>query len=180
MPFTPFHMGVGVAAKALAPRLISIQVFGLTQIAMDIEPGIGMATGSEVLHGWTHTLWGAVPVALACVVTWKLLEGRRIWRWTFEPLQAATLWLSAFWGAWSHVLLDVLIHRDMSATRTLIPALGETIFSHEAVESACLVAAVLGAVVLWVRWGNAGSLAAVRSIKKNLQAPARWFTKSPG
>lgn len=178
MPFTPFHMGIGVAAKAIAPRLVSIQVFGLTQIAMDIEPGIGMATGNEALHGWTHTLWGAVPVALGCVVTWKLLERRRIWRWTFEPLQATTLWLSAFLGAWTHVLLDVLIHLDMGATRALIPGLGETTFSHETIELACLVAAAIGAVVLWARWGNAESLAAVRSIKTNLQAPVRWFAKS--
>lgn len=171
-------MGVGVAAKALAPRLVSLQAFALTQVAMDLEPAVGMAMGSEVLHGWTHTLWGAVPVALASILVWKLLERRRIWRWTIEPLQTPTLWVTAFLGVWSHVLLDVLIHRDMLETRSLLPGLGDTIYSHEAVERACLVAAAAGLVVLWARWGNAASLAVAKSIKANLQAPARWFTKS--
>lgn len=175
MPFTPFHMGVGVAAKAVAPRLVSIQVFGLAQIAMDLEPAIGMARGSDVLHGWTHTLWGAVPVALATMLTWKAVERRRIWRWTFEPLQTSTLVVTAFLAVWSHVLVDALIHRDMISTRALLPWINGAIYEHAVVERACLVAAGIGTLLLVTRYGIKASARTARGIWKNLSAPAAWY-----
>lgn len=175
MPFTPFHMGLGLAAKAVAPRLISLQVFGLAQVAMDIEPAIGMAMGKDVLHGWTHTLWGAVPIAVACVVTWRALEGRRIWRWTFERLRIESLWVTSFFGVWSHVLIDALIHRDMGSTRALLPGIGDIFYSHEVVEIACLVAASVGLLTLGVRLGVKAPLGI---IWRNLREPVAWFRKS--
>lgn len=174
MPFTPFHMGLGLAAKAVAPRLVSLQVFGLAQVAMDVEPAIAMAMGKDALHGWTHTVWGAVPVALACVFTWRVLEGRRIWRWTFERLSVDTLWVTSFVAVWSHVLLDALIHRDMGSTRALLPGLGDVFFSHDVVEIACLVAASVGLLALGVRLGLKATFAAIWS---NLREPVAWFRK---
>jgi hypothetical protein len=56
MPFTPFHMGAALIVKPGLNRNISVITFGLAQVAMDIEPGIGMLTGADVLHGPTHTL----------------------------------------------------------------------------------------------------------------------------
>lgn len=175
MPFTPFHMGVGLAAKAIAPRLVSLQMFGLAQIAMDIEPAIGMVSGSGVLHGWTHTMWGAVPVALACVLTWRFIEGRRIWRWTFEKLSAGTIWATSFLGVWSHVLLDALVHRDMGSTRSLLPSHGEVLYSHDVVEMACLLAASFGLLTLGIRLGVKAPLSAIWA---NLRAPVAWFLNS--
>jgi len=179
MPFTPFHMGVGMAAKAVAPRLISLQVFGVGQVLMDIEPGVRMVMDDDVLHGWTHTLWGSVPVALVTVLTWKLLEGRRVWRWTFEPLSTSTLWATAFFAVWSHVLLDVLIHHDMGVTRALIHGLGETYFSHEVIERACMTAAGAGLIFLGIRMGAAATLGAWSRFWTNVRAPAAWFSREP-
>jgi hypothetical protein len=31
---------------------------------MDLEPGIGMLTGAEVLHGPTHTILGVIGIAI--------------------------------------------------------------------------------------------------------------------
>lgn len=177
MPFTPFHMGVGMAAKAVAPRLISLQVFGLGQVLMDIEPGVRMVMGDDVLHGWNHTLWGSVPVALATVITWKLLEGRRVWRWTIDPLSSSTLWATALFAVWSHVLLDVLIHHDMGVTRALIPGLGETYFSHEVIERACMTAAGAGLIFLGIRMGAAATLGAWSRFWTIVRAPAAWFSR---
>ena len=174
MPFTPFHMGLGLAAKAVAPRLVSLQVFGLAQVAMDVQPAVATAMGSSVLHGWTHTLWGAVPVALASVVIWRVIEGRRIWRWTFERLSIDSLWVTSFVAVWSHVLLDALIHRDMGSTRALLPGLGDVFYSHDVVEIACMVAASLGLLTLRVRLGVRAPLAAIWS---NLRDPVAWFRK---
>ena len=65
MPFTPFHMGAGLALKAVAGRHFSVLTFGMAQVAMDIEPLVGMLRGAALLHGPTHTYLGAVPIALA-------------------------------------------------------------------------------------------------------------------
>lgn len=178
MPFTPFHMGIGVAAKALAPRLISLQVFTLTQVTMDIEPGVRMAMYSNVLHGWTHTLAGAVPVALASAVAWKFLERRRVWRWTFDPITPAMLWTTCFVGTWSHVLLDSLIHRDMASTRKLLSLDHSLFLSHEAVQMACMVCAGLGAAVLAARLGWPEFRELFVRMGKNLSQTPKWFSKS--
>ncbi len=179
MPFTPFHLGVGIAAKAVAPRLISFQVFALTQVAMDIEPGLRMAQGNEVLHGWTHTLVGAVPVAVASAMVWKMLEGRRIWRWTFEPIDASMLWTTAFVGTWSHVLLDALIHRDMASTRSILALEGATPFTHEATEFMCLLMATAGVALLALRYGPSGCMDSCRRMLTNLSQRPGWFRRGP-
>jgi hypothetical protein len=38
MPFTPLHMGPGIAIKAIARRRFSLMVFGWSQILMDLQP----------------------------------------------------------------------------------------------------------------------------------------------
>ena len=47
MPFTPFHMGAGLALKAVAGRHFSVLTFGIAQVAMDIEPLVGMLRDSQ-------------------------------------------------------------------------------------------------------------------------------------
>jgi len=178
VPFTPFHIGVGIGAKAIAPRLISIQVFALTQVAMDVEPGVRMARGYDDLHGWTHTFLGSLPVALACVFAWKMLEGRRIWRWTFEPIKTSMLWLTAFVGTLSHVLLDSLIHRDMASTRTVLGLEGSALLPHETVQLACLMVASGGAALLAVRFGLHGCTDGLRSLLTNLRHRPGWFGRA--
>jgi hypothetical protein len=64
MPFTPFHMGPGLAIKAFGGRYFSVLVFAIAQVAMDIEPLIGMIRGSDVLHGWSHSYVGATAIGV--------------------------------------------------------------------------------------------------------------------
>lgn len=71
MPFRPFHFGVGVLAKAAWPKRFSFQVFVVSQILMDIEPGIRLWRGDAILHGASPHLGrcGADrPRHLPCVV----------------------------------------------------------------------------------------------------------------
>jgi hypothetical protein len=68
MPFTPFHVGAALLAKPAAMRNFSVLTFGIAHVAMDIEPGIGMLLGWEVLHGSSHTILGALVIA--CLVIW--------------------------------------------------------------------------------------------------------------
>ncbi len=171
-------MGIGVAAKAVAPRLISLQVFAVTQVVMDIEPGVRMVMNSDVLHGWTHTLAGAVPVALASAVMWQILERRRVWRWTFDSIHPAMLWTTCLVGTWSHVLLDSLIHRDMASTREWLPLDPWLFLSHESVQIACLVFAGVGAVALAARLGWPALRGLFAQIGENLRQAPAWFRKS--
>lgn len=69
MPFTPFHMGAGLALKAVAGRHFSVLTFGIAQVAMDIEPLVGMLRGAAVLHGPTHTYLGASTAVASAMGT---------------------------------------------------------------------------------------------------------------
>ena len=62
MPFTPIHLGPGLAFKAIGGRSFSFMVFGGAQVLMDIEPLVGILRGWPVLHGYTHTVLGALAI----------------------------------------------------------------------------------------------------------------------
>ncbi len=126
MPFTPFHMGVGLAAKAVGGRHFSVLTFGIAQVAMDIEPLIGMLRQSPVLHGPTHTYLGAGPIALVAAALTPWLCGPLLRRWNHEVVHYGMPWLqetvswkprvlvvSALAGTFSHVLLDSVMHLDI-------------------------------------------------------------------
>jgi hypothetical protein len=51
MRFTPLHMGPALALEGVGARHFNVLVFGIAQLAMDIEPLVGLVQGAEVLHG---------------------------------------------------------------------------------------------------------------------------------
>jgi hypothetical protein len=126
MPVTPFHMGPGLAIKAVLGRHLSLMVFGFSQVAMDVEPLVRIMRGDAVLHGFTHTYAGATLIALGSVVI-----GRRVcqflldhWRpdprsrWLDSlrdprPISRIAAIAGGFVGAYSHVLFDSMMHADM-------------------------------------------------------------------
>lgn len=118
MPFTPIHMGPGILIKAILQSSFSLMVFGWTQIVMDIQPLMVMITGEGHLHGFTHTYVGAILIALASSITGKYLSefGLRVLRITPPNGMTIKWWivfLSAFIGSFSHVLLDSFMHSDV-------------------------------------------------------------------
>ena len=50
MPFTPLHMGPGLAVKAVMQRKFSLLVFGWSQVVIDLQPLLAMTTGREPRH----------------------------------------------------------------------------------------------------------------------------------
>ena len=72
MPFTPFHMGVGLVSKGLSPRRVSILAFGASQVAVDCEPLFRALRHVNPIHGPVHTMLvgGAVGVAAGAVTWW--------------------------------------------------------------------------------------------------------------
>lgn len=126
MPFTVFHMGPGILIKSLLRGSFSLMVFGWSQILMDIQPLIALTTGIRPIHGFTHTFLGATLIAFIAAFTGKWLSewfvsnmchnlGRRQ-RALLDIPDRIKLWvavLSSFTGAYSHVILDGLMHGDM-------------------------------------------------------------------
>lgn len=166
MPFTPFHMGAALALKPAARERFSVLTFGLAQIAMDLEPLLGMLNGWDTLHGWTHTLLGAAVIAIVVALAAPLFVGPisgllNRWaaesrtQWLLDPhTSRAAIWAGALMGTFSHVLLDALIHHDMHPFAPLSqanPLIG--LIEHDSVYGLCALMGAAGAAV-WIvlRW----------------------------
>jgi len=119
MPFTPIHMGPGILLKSLLQGSFSLMVFGWTQIVMDIQPLIVLISGEGHLHGFTHTYVGAIIIAIFAGLTGKYLSelGLKILHISQQSRPISIIWLvvflSAFIGSFSHVLLDSIMHSDV-------------------------------------------------------------------
>ena len=159
MPFTPFHLGPGAVFKAIGGRHFSFMVFGDAQVLMDIEPLVGILAHKPVLHGVTHTLLGALVIGTLAGAIGKPISAA-VLRWCSIPHHPFT-WTASFAGAYvgtcSHVLLDALMHADMSPRWPIVagnPLLGQVGLGH--LHMACTLAGLLGAAVVAVRFKTRG------------------------
>ena len=155
-------MGAALIAKPGLNRNISVITFGMAQVAMDIEPGVGMLTGADVLHGPTHTILGALVIAYLVMLIAPSVCNYLLRRWNKEVTHHGLPWLvqseisktavtvGAFFGTLSHVVLDSLMHHDIHPLAPFSlanPLMG--LVSHDGVYQLCAIAGVLGAVA-WV------------------------------
>ncbi len=162
MPFTPFHFGPGALIKAAAPGHFSFTVFAFAQVLIDCEVLWFWIVHGEPRHPYLHTFAGATLVAaLSYAPGRRVCEwGLKIWNARLNAAQAR--WLafgpansrrSALWGAvigaYSHVVLDSVMHFDMlpfapvSAARPLYALL-----SIDHLHFLCMVAAAIGCGVV--------------------------------
>jgi len=154
MPFTPFHLGPGAVFKAVGGRRFSFLVFGGTQVLMDIEPLLGILRHQPILHGYTHTLAGALLIGVAAALTGRPAS-RFVLRRLAIPHDALTwpvAFASAFIGTYSHIALDAVMHADMRPWWPL--ATGNGLLGSlplGVLHLLCAGAAVVGAVALAVR-----------------------------
>ncbi|MEO8671010.1 MAG: metal-dependent hydrolase [Tahibacter sp.] len=154
MPFTPIHLGPGAAFKAIGGRHFSFMVFGGAQVLMDIEPLLGILRDWPVLHGYSHTLLGALliglvagligrPISERCLVMLKIPHVLFTWGASFA---------GALVGTYSHIALDAVMHADMHPWWPLSnanPLLD--IISIEQLHGLCLAFGALGGAVLALR-----------------------------
>jgi len=154
MPFTPFHFGPGLAFKAIGGKRFSFLVFAGSQILMDIEPLIGILQHKPILHGYTHTLLGAFIIG-----TFAGIMGKAICPFLFRimaiPHRPYT-WLAslagAYIGTFSHILLDAIMHADMSPWWPIAPGNQLLrVISVEQLHVACLIAGIIGIIGIIVR-----------------------------
>lgn len=151
MPFTPFHLGPGATFKAIGGRHFSFMVFGGSQVLMDIEPLLGILRGSPVLHGYTHTVLGALVIGIVAALIGKPISAYALA--LFRIPHAPFTWLAAFSGAlagtFSHIVFDAVMHSDMRPWWPFSEANGLLhIVSVERLHAVCIALGLLGALAV--------------------------------
>jgi membrane-bound metal-dependent hydrolase YbcI (DUF457 family) len=155
MPFTPFHLGPGALFKAIGWRHFSFMVFGGSQVLMDVEPLVGMIRGSAVLHGYTHTLLGALVIGTIAGAIGRpvSLFFLRLHQVPHHPFTWTASFAGAFVGTFSHVVFDALMHADMNPWWPFVdgnPLLGA--LSTGWLHLGCLAAGAVGCAFVAVRF----------------------------
>jgi hypothetical protein len=156
MPFTPFHFGPGAALAAIAPRHVSFIAFCAANVVIDVETLYNIVYGREPLHAFFHTYIGATIAAAATVpLVLAVRAFARRWRWSnlfgVADLTLRQIVLGVLAGAWSHVVLDGIMHSDSSPLapwRTANALYG--VIDVPVLHGLCTVAGIVGlAIFLW-------------------------------
>lgn len=108
MPITPLHLAVALPVKQVMKNRFGLGAFIAVNVLIDLEPGAVMFFGMDrlgyPLHGLMHTLLGAT-IAMVAVALFE-------WQWR---------WLAgAAFGAYSHLLMDALVHTDVQPFSPLL------------------------------------------------------------
>ena len=155
MPFTPFHLGPGAVFKAVGGDRFSFMVFGGSQVLIDLEPAVRMMIGSVILHGFTHTLIGALVIGTLAGAIGKPISERVLYEMNI-PCHGFTWtmsFVSAYIGTFSHVLLDAVMHWDLMLLYPFSlskPLLG--LISVDWLHVLCIGCGGLGLILLFGRW----------------------------
>jgi hypothetical protein len=165
MPITPLHFGPGLLLKAAASRHFSWCSFVAANVLIDIEPATYWVLEGEPAHRFFHTYIGSTLAAIvaALLSMWLLPHWLRWWNSQMSPSQAnylgvrtelskRAIWCGALLGAWSHVLLDSIMHYDVvpfspfAGTNVLVSWI-----SIDQLYWACLVCGGIGAAWMIIR-----------------------------
>lgn len=130
MPLTPLHLAAGLPLR----KRISLKAFILVNILIDLEPGAIMFFRMDGLgypiHQWFHTFGGATMILVIATLCGLPYRGK------FKP------WFyGAVLGAYSHILLDALVHFDVKPFDPFIK--GNPLFLNIHAEVSILCAVIL-------------------------------------
>jgi membrane-bound metal-dependent hydrolase YbcI (DUF457 family) len=152
LPFTPFHFGVGLAAKAALPRRFSLCFFVALQVVIDLESLYNLVKDRHPVHRFLHTFVGATLLAILAAA---LVFGVMV-RWRARGTRIrllVSLLANALFATWSHVVLDGIMHRDarpfwpMSDENPLLSLVGVGVL-----HLACVALGVFGLIGLAFKW----------------------------
>jgi membrane-bound metal-dependent hydrolase YbcI (DUF457 family) len=157
VPVTPFHFCPGAALHALAPRHVSFLAFCAANVLIDLESLYNLVNQRHPVHAFFHTYIGATLIIATVVLLFlgaRWFAGRwwlpNLFRW--QALSRIQVAIGAALGAYTHVVLDSVMHRDIQPLAPFSSAnwlLG--IVSLSTLHIACLVLGGFGLVVLAVR-----------------------------
>ncbi|MCC6581625.1 MAG: hypothetical protein IT440_14430 [Phycisphaeraceae bacterium] len=111
MPMTPWHVGPGLACKAVLGRRMNLTVFIVAQGVMDVEVVAKLLMQRPHIHGWSHTYLGAalIGAALSAVAYGAI----RLFHRKVDADATRAIVCGAELGTLSHVLLDSVMHSDL-------------------------------------------------------------------
>ncbi len=164
MPFTLLHFGPGFLFKAVGSKRISWCAFCAANVMIDIEPLAYWVLRGEPWHRFLHTLPGATLAGILTVgcckyllpywLNWwnrQLSPDQARWLRVEVELNSRALWVGGLLGAWSHLLLDAIMHVDV---RPVWPFKNDnpliSVISIDALNLACVVAGIVGLAMLEV------------------------------
>lgn len=159
MPITPLHFGPALLARAAFGPRFGLLGFLVSQVLLDVEPGLklfGLAEEGAGLHEW-HS-WALAPAfvlaawAVAMGLQWGMRGvGQRLvfveqrWRWLRSSSWSEAV--GATFGVVSHLLLDALYHTDV-ATNVLLPG-ASGLIPQSALDLSLLVLLPISAAIPW-------------------------------
>lgn len=148
MPITPFHFGPGAALHAVAPRHVSFLAFCAANVVIDVESLYNLVNHREPVHAFLHTYVGAALVWLGLSAAFRAVQRVTDWR----GLTLRQVALGALLGAYSHVLLDSVMHHDIQPLQPFAAGNAlQGVVSLATLHGACIAAGVLALVWLGVR-----------------------------
>ena len=118
MPITPFHFGLGAALHSAAPRRVSFLAFCAANVLIDIESLYNLIEHRYPVHAFLHTFIGSTLMVAATVVLFLALRwfATKFWLpnlFAWRALLVPQVFLGAVLGAYSHVVLDCVMHADI-------------------------------------------------------------------
>ena len=168
MPITPFHIIAGFAVKSIFNKHFSWSIFALTNIIIDVEVIYYILTIGEASHKFFHTLIGSTIVALSCAIIGIPICERLLKFWNKNLQNVKSLeklkWLStdtnitifssftgAFVGAYSHIILDSLMHFDVKPFEPFFSKTFVGIISSDLLHILLVGLFVFGSIVFFVK-----------------------------
>ena len=157
MPFTPFHMGLGLFLKGTLPKHFSLTSFAVTQVIIDLESLYHLVRHEAPVHRIMHTEPVATSIGLGVAVFLSVVQ-RPIARYLPElrvVRSEVSMWpllLGGALGGVSHPVLDGLMHSDI---RPFLPLSHLNPLLHAVPSSTlhvgCIIAGIAGIGLLAVR-----------------------------
>ena len=141
MPITPFHFGPGVLFHSAAPPRVSFLAFVAANGITDVESIYNVLAGNFPVHRFLHTFVGAALVTGLTIAlfmaTRRLARSVTLPNWfQWRQLSLPAVIVGAALGAFSHIVLDGIMHADMRSAGAL--ERGESVPPHRFVEHSAL------------------------------------------
>lgn len=152
MPFTPFHFGIAALIKAFVRNHFSFYTFVVSQVLIDMETLYNILMENSRLHTFFHSFLGSTLVAFITIPV--ALYSLKVFSYVL-PVPRPTrkvVAVSALIGAWSHVVLDSLMHLDIEPffpVSRLNPFLG--MVTLDMLHIGCLAALIIGVLIYGLR-----------------------------
>ncbi|MCS7386522.1 MAG: hydrolase [archaeon GB-1867-005] len=153
MPFTPLHLGPGLALGLAFKKRMHAPTFIIANVIIDIEPFLILVLRLRYpLHGYMHTLIAAILLGLALGYIMFALDKllNSLWKALLlipeKPLSLKSFSLAGISGTLLHVLLDSPLYSDIKPLYPLKinPLYNPSLAIH--IMTVCMLMGALGTV----------------------------------